>query len=64
MDPKQRHLTEYDLKKQSQFAEGQMNVTVSTIKDYKGMRWRKDGKNKANQSQLAGLWPETLNTQL
>jgi hypothetical protein len=47
-----RHLTEVDLKKQSQFARGQINAKLALTKAYENHRdWRLPG-NKASQSQF------------
>ena len=50
--------SEHDLKKQSQFSEGQNDVKTETIRTYGDFNGRRRWKNKANQSQLQ-LAPST-----
>jgi len=66
-NPKQRHFTEYDLKKQSQFA-GLWPEIRRTPQD--ALRWKLEILNKDNyqecdlkkQSQFASLWLEIRST--
>jgi hypothetical protein len=51
-NPKEGHLTKCDLKKQSQFVAGQMNVSVLERKDYENKAHRGHRENKPQQSQM------------
>jgi hypothetical protein len=53
-----------NLKKQSQFAPGQNDITSYEKGDYDIIPPCGAHKNKAKQSQLAGLWPEIRSTKL
>jgi len=53
-----------DLKKQTQFATALIGATSFVKGDYDNKPACGDEKNKAKQSQYAGLWPEILSTKL
>ena len=53
---------ERNLKKQSQFENTQMNVNSVKTMNYEQITMNNKTKNKPNQSQFAGLWPEALST--
>jgi hypothetical protein len=54
--------SEYDLKKQSQFVAGQINVSFLQRKDYGAFAALGLWKNRPSQSQSAGLRPQILST--
>ncbi|MGB2865973.1 MAG: hypothetical protein WBC05_21750 [Sedimentisphaerales bacterium] len=54
--------TECDLKKQSQFSKGQNGVKTVIVTAYGIYSGWMRPKNKANQTQYAGHWPETRST--
>jgi hypothetical protein len=50
LNPKQAHLKEHDLKKQSQIMESQVDITAFGIKDYEKIIRFRGLKNKANSN--------------
>jgi hypothetical protein len=54
MTERKAYMTEHDLKKQSQFAGCQMNVTSFRVVDYDDFAALRPRKNEANQSQFQG----------